>query len=244
MAVIAHVVIRGVSREQYDAVRTHAGWLEQAPAGGLAHVTWWDGDDCHSIDAWESEAASAAFGEKRLGPAMAAAGVTTAPEMTFHEAHEIFAPRRQVVAPTAPPAAVGTDNVSMLRRGYDAFAVGDVPTVLAMFDPAITWSSPDTVRFGGRFTGVAEVGGFFASLPENYAELHVEPLAFLDSGDAVVVSGRLHGRTAAGNAFDIPFAHLWTFSNGKATSFTEQFDTVKMNAALGHDVRVAADAVV
>ena len=33
MAVVAHVVLRGVSREQYDAVRTAAGWLERAPAG-------------------------------------------------------------------------------------------------------------------------------------------------------------------------------------------------------------------
>jgi ketosteroid isomerase-like protein len=37
----------------------------------------------------------------------------------------------------------------------------------------------------------------------------------------------------AGNAFDVPFAHVWTLSNGKATSFTEYFDTVKMNAAFG-----------
>jgi ketosteroid isomerase-like protein len=101
-----------------------------------------------------------------------------------------------------------------------------------VFDPAIKWSSPDTVRFGGHFNGVAGVGGFFASLPENFAELYVQPLALLDSGDAVAVSGRLHGRTAAGNAFDIPFVHLWTFSGGKATSFPEQFDTVRMNAAL------------
>ena len=93
MAVVAHVILRGVSREQYDAVRAATGWLERAPEGGISHVTWWDGADCHNIDAWESEAAFNAFGNDRLGPGMAKAGVTAQPEVTFHAAHEVFTPR-------------------------------------------------------------------------------------------------------------------------------------------------------
>jgi hypothetical protein len=92
MAVIAHVVLRGVSREEYDRVRAETGWLERAPTGGLSHVTWWEGEDCHNIDAWESEAAFNAFGAQRLGPAMAAVGVNVQPEVTFDEAHEVFTP--------------------------------------------------------------------------------------------------------------------------------------------------------
>jgi hypothetical protein len=92
MAVVAHVVLRGVSREEYDRVRTATGWLEKAPDGGLAHLTWWEGEDCHNIDAWESDAAFAAFSETRLGPAMAALGVNVEPEVTFHPAHEVFLP--------------------------------------------------------------------------------------------------------------------------------------------------------
>ncbi len=41
MAVIAHVILRGVSREQYDAVRAETGWLERLPDGGLAHLAYW-----------------------------------------------------------------------------------------------------------------------------------------------------------------------------------------------------------
>ena len=93
MAVIAHVVLRGVSRETYDAVRAETGWLERLPAGGLAHVTWWEGDDCHNIDAWESEDAFNAFGADRLGPAMGTVGVAVQPEVTFHHAHEVYLPR-------------------------------------------------------------------------------------------------------------------------------------------------------
>src|SRR5262245_56067749 len=93
MTVIAHVVIRGVTREQYDQVRAACGWLTRAPDGGLAHLTWWEGGDCHNMDGWASEAAFQAFGESRLGPAMAQVGVNVPPQVTFHPAHEVYAPK-------------------------------------------------------------------------------------------------------------------------------------------------------
>jgi len=36
MAVIAHVILRGVTPGQYDAVRAKTGWLEQTPDGMAA----------------------------------------------------------------------------------------------------------------------------------------------------------------------------------------------------------------
>ena len=93
MAVIAEVTLRGITREQYDAVRRETGWLERTPEGGLAHLTWWEGDDCHNLDGWESEAAFDLFGEQRLGPAMVTVGLDVRPEVTFHPAHEFFTPK-------------------------------------------------------------------------------------------------------------------------------------------------------
>jgi ketosteroid isomerase-like protein len=241
MAVAVHVTLRGVTREQYDAVRTQAGWIETPPGGGLSHVTWWEGEDCHNLDAWESEEAFAAFGEKRLGPAMATAGVAVTPETTVHAAHEVFTPRAGLVAPTATPSITPNDSVGLLRRGYDAFARGDLATVLGMLDENVDWYAPDSVRIGGRYTGPDAVAGFFSRLPESYADLHVEPITFVDRGDTVAVIGRHRGRTTAGNAFNLPWVHVWTISTGKVTSFTEYFDTAKMNAALG-DARVPAQA--
>jgi hypothetical protein len=92
MAVIAHVVLSGVSQEQYDKVREECGWLTTQPTGGLAHLAWWEGNDNHNMDAWESEAAFQTFGETRLGPAMAKAGVNVEPKVTFHPAHEVYLP--------------------------------------------------------------------------------------------------------------------------------------------------------
>jgi hypothetical protein len=93
VAVIAHVILRGVPPEKYNQVRAETGWLERPPDGGHTHVTWWEGADCHNIDAWDSEDAFNRFGQDRLGPAMAKLGVEQQPEVTFHPAHEIFAAR-------------------------------------------------------------------------------------------------------------------------------------------------------
>lgn len=232
MAVIAKVILRGVTAEQYDAVRRECGWLEQSPAGGLAHLTWWEGSDCINVDAWESEAAFAAFAEQRLGPAMAAAGVNAQPETTFAPAHEVFSPHAQVIADTATPVVTADNNVATIRRGYAAFATGDIPTVIGLLDDSIVWQTPASVRFGGRYVGPAAVGEFFAKLPENFAELRVEPSVFLDSGDTVVVLGVHRGATSNGAPIELPWAHVWSLANGKATSFTEHFDTAVLNEAL------------
>jgi hypothetical protein len=44
MPVIAHVVLENVTPQQYEAVRSACGWLETPPVGGLAHLSWWEGD--------------------------------------------------------------------------------------------------------------------------------------------------------------------------------------------------------
>lgn len=93
MPVIAHVVLPGVTKEQYDEVRATVNWLNEHPDGGICHVTWWEGADCHNLDSWESEEAFQTFGETRLGPAMAKVGVGVEPVVTFHQAYEVFLPK-------------------------------------------------------------------------------------------------------------------------------------------------------
>lgn len=100
MAVIAHVVLEGVTPTEYDKVRAECGWLDETPDGGIAHLSWFDGAASHNVDAWESEAAFAAFAENRLGPAMARVGVTTEPKASFYPAHEVFLPAAQTITAT------------------------------------------------------------------------------------------------------------------------------------------------
>jgi len=100
MAVIAHVVLEGVTPEQYDKVRAECDWLNDNPTGGLGHLSWFEGSTNHNMDAWESEEAFNAFGENRLGPAMAKAGVNVQPQVTFYPAHEVFLPNKLTITAT------------------------------------------------------------------------------------------------------------------------------------------------
>ena len=93
MAVIVHVLLRGLSPEQYDSIRAEVAWHKQAPDGGYLHTAWWEGNDCHNVDAWESEDAFNAFGANRLGPAMGKLGINIQPEVTIHPAYEVYTPQ-------------------------------------------------------------------------------------------------------------------------------------------------------
>ena len=60
-------------------------------------LAWWEGGDNHNMDGWESEDACNRFAQERLGPAMAQAGVQAQPTITFHPAHEVYAPQARTV---------------------------------------------------------------------------------------------------------------------------------------------------
>ena len=76
MAVVLEVVFPELSPEQYEQLKAKVGWVESPPAGGISHVVWWEGDDCHGVDIWESEEAWGKFGNDRMGPAAAELGIT------------------------------------------------------------------------------------------------------------------------------------------------------------------------
>jgi len=242
MAVLAEVTLRGITREQYDAIRERTGWLERPPEGGLAHLTWWEGEDCHNLDGWESEQAFASFGEDRLGPAMAALGLDVPPEVVFHPAHEVFTPRAGVVAATGTPTMATAGNVDLARAAYAAFGAGDIPGVLALFSDDHVWTTQDSLSFGGVYRGPQGAGEFFTKLPQVFAELRVEPERYIDGGDTVVAQGRHRGRSVAGRSFDVPWVHVWTYRNGRATSFTEIMDSAPVAIALGEAVPAGTTA--
>ncbi len=90
MAVVLDVVFRGMTQAQYDQLKEAVDWVNAPPDGGISHVVWWEGDDCHGIDVWESEDAWARFGQERMGPAAARLGIAMEATPTFHNPHEIL----------------------------------------------------------------------------------------------------------------------------------------------------------
>jgi ketosteroid isomerase-like protein len=240
VAVIAEVTLRGITKEQYDAVRAQVRTIEEPPDGVLAHLAWWEGGDCHNCDAWESEEAFQVFGQQRLGPTLAALGIDVPMEVSFHPAHEVATTRRGIIAAT--PAPQPADNVARCRLAYERFAAGDIPGVLELLDDDVEWSTVPSLPFGGIYRGPSGAGEHLARLPQLYSELTITPEAWIDAGDAVVVQGTYRGRSVAGTPYETRYLHLWRFRNGKATAFTEAMDSAPVARALGEAIPVPRTA--
>ena len=93
MAIAAHVVLRGISKEQYDQVCTEIGWRERHPTVGSRTSP---GGRARTGTAWAPGRArphSRRSGKNRLRPAITKLGIEVSGERTLHRAHEVYTPR-------------------------------------------------------------------------------------------------------------------------------------------------------
>jgi ketosteroid isomerase-like protein len=95
-------------------------------------------------------------------------------------------------------------NEDLVRRGFDAFARGDVDTLRELIDPDAVWHAPGRNPLAGDHQGVDAILGFFAKTMEVtggtfQAELH-DVVANDEHAVAIYVSrGQREGRTLDGN---------------------------------------------
>jgi uncharacterized protein len=128
------------------------------------------------------------------------------------------------------------DNVTLVRRSYEAFARGDLAGVLAAFHADIEWEQAQGLPHGGSYSGRDEVErAIFAPLAEEWWDnFEATPTQLLDAGDDVVVLGRytaLAKRTR--KRLDVPFVHVWSLRDGQAVRFRQFLDTAGWMEALG-----------
>ena len=114
-----------------------------------------------------------------------------------------------------------TGNAALLRRAYDAFAAGDIPTVLSLLAGDISWHVPGRSPLSGDYTGHTGVLDFFGRCQRlSEGTLQVRPDEYLPDGERVIVlcsvSARRHGR-----AWSSPEVHVWRVVDGLATEFVE-----------------------
>jgi ketosteroid isomerase-like protein len=113
-----------------------------------------------------------------------------------------------------------------MRSAYEAFNRGDIPAVLAAFDPQIEWNEPGGGRAPrGTFHSAQSVAAeVFSTVPQNFDEFRADVEQAIDAGDHVVVVGRFQGKGKGGQQLDAPYAHVWRMRNGKAVSFQNHVD--------------------
>ena len=112
-------------------------------------------------------------------------------------------------------------NPTIIRKAYDDFAKGDIPSVLETFDPAITWHVPGHSPLSGDYKGIDGVVGFFNHTMALCGGIFaIEVHRVLAEEDMVValvtIKAERNGSSAA-----FPEVHVWRFAERKAIEFRE-----------------------
>jgi ketosteroid isomerase-like protein len=125
-------------------------------------------------------------------------------------------------------------NLDLVKLAYSNFVTGNVPGVLALFDPAIEWhecTGMPFVKGDGIFIGPdAVVTNVFMNLPVYFDGFNIAPNEIFGADDKVVMVGYYQGRNkATGNPFKANATHVWTVKNGKLAKFFQAVDTAAIN---------------
>ncbi len=128
------------------------------------------------------------------------------------------------------------NNGEVINNLYDAFAKGDVSTVLGAMDPDVEWYEAEGFMYGGIYRGPnAILENVLMKFATEWEGFSVVPQTTVDGGDGTVVSlGTYSGKyLKTGKSMSVPFAHAWEFRAGKIVKFRQYLDTVVVARDLG-----------
>jgi len=125
------------------------------------------------------------------------------------------------------------NHLNKIKATYDAFAKGDIPSVLEVLSRDIEWTEAEGFPYGGTYVGPkAVLEGVFMRLGSEWIGFAAVPHEFVDGGDTIVALGKYSGTCKATNkSFSADFAHVWKFSEGKAVRFVQYVDTLLVQRA-------------
>jgi ketosteroid isomerase-like protein len=120
---------------------------------------------------------------------------------------------------------------------YNAFAIGDIPTVLDGFDDSIIWNEAEGNPYddGNPYEGPdAVLNGVFARIGGEWENFRlVDILLHEIPNNQVLATLRYHGKyLKTGIPINVQAAHLWTLKEGKVIAFQQYADTKQLAAAM------------
>jgi uncharacterized protein len=127
-----------------------------------------------------------------------------------------------------------SQNLDMLKKGYEDFAKGDMDAVKETWAEDIRWEGPNAEGLPGSGTheGHDGVEKMIGELNEAYDPFKVAPDEFLDAGDTIVVLGHNEATVkSSGNDIKVPFVHIWRISDGKVKRVQSLTDTAVVRDA-------------
>ncbi|WP_304113210.1 nuclear transport factor 2 family protein [Mycolicibacterium bacteremicum] len=128
--------------------------------------------------------------------------------------------------------AVEQDNIELVRRGYAAFASGDMDTVMALFDDNIEWVQPGNSTISGTYHGKGELAQYMAGLAAKSPTVTLDRL--VADGDTVVALTHIAAAGETGNDADV-----FTIRDGKTVRVQIHGDTALMERIYGTKQRAA-----
>ncbi len=80
-------------------------------------------------------------------------------------------------------------NEELVRKGYEAFATGDMDTMRQVLDPDVIWHAPGRSPLAGDYRGIDEVIGYFGrsmEVTQGSLRVVIDDVMVNDRGAAVV----------------------------------------------------------
>jgi len=135
--------------------------------------------------------------------------------------------------------AAENPNVTILKKLYQDWHETkgqSVDSFMELMADTIAFSSLANGAQGAEFTKPcacpADVRGYFDGLLENWTMLHYRVDDYIADGDRVVAVGHTAWTNkATGKTCETPKVDVWSFSDGRITSFAEYYDTAALFAA-------------
>lgn len=118
--------------------------------------------------------------------------------------------------------------LEVIRSLYQAFAEGNVPSVLGALSPNVRWTEAAGGPYGGVYVGPqAVLERVFARIGAEWEGFTAKPAEFVCEGSSVVAIGEYSATfKATGKSFKAPFVHVWKFDGETIASFHQHTDTV------------------
>jgi len=118
------------------------------------------------------------------------------------------------------------DNKEVIQRGYEAFASGDMDTVMSLFDDDCEWVQPGQSAVSGTFHGKTELMEQFGRLAEKGLTVKLERL--IAEGDTVVALTEVTAGGETGHDADV-----FTMRDGKTAHVQVHGDTALLERVYG-----------
>ena len=128
-------------------------------------------------------------------------------------------------------------NIQFAKDMYAAFGRGDIPTVLAGFDPQVEWRQAEGNPYqqdGSAWIGPqAVLEKLFMRIGSEWEGFTVHLRTLHDAGEYVVVEGRYTGtHKPSRRPIDAQMCHVLRFRDGKLVSFQQYVDTGQLQAVM------------